>query len=88
MQTRYAVIIQPFFALVPVFFTRSKAIQYCIHTRNTTLSLYPSDLGYTKVGSHFSQDIHSIVNHKGVTIYSAEIIKQYYDDKRQDWINA
>ena len=88
MQTRYAVIIQPFFALVPVFFTRSKAISYCIQTRNITLSLYPSDMGYTKVGSHHTSDIHSIENHKGVTIYSAEIIKQHYDDTAQDWINA
>ena len=76
MDIRYAVILHPFIMQIPVFPTRAEALRFCQKTADDMLTLYPTYLNYTKVGNIALTDKHLINSPNGMTVYSAEIIKQ------------
>jgi len=88
MKTRYAVIYTPYFGIVPVFYTRQKAVVFCSTTRQHIMNIYPKYLGYVKKGNIYKSPTHTVLDSSGLIIYKAEIVKQILVDGSTQWSNA
>jgi hypothetical protein len=88
MKHRYIVMLNPFFGMVPIFYSRSKAVAYCAGTRQHLMNIYPRYLNYKKSGNIYKSPRHSIITPRGEIVYSAEICQQEFDQTCQAWVNT
>lgn len=87
MQLRYIIILNPFFSIVPTFSSRNKAVIFCAGMRQHLINIYPTNLGYKKVGNISTSPTHSIQDKNGLIVYSAEICKQGLNISTGLWVN-